>query len=191
MKKFFILAALAAACTLSGAEAKDYSNYLKVATDQGGGSKLWTMVSGYSNPVIKKLNLEVSPAEVKAAAIEYDIAGYPYDPVLKHYIKTPDHEWADLLVTVNGKTVFEGNPGKYICKPGTFRMDIDPKVLKEGDNEIRFVYKRLAKGDKRKYGYIYFCVDNSEREQARRKLPKKAQGKPHNDDIRIRLLVSL
>ena len=191
MKKLFIAAALAAVCTLNGAEKKDYSDYLKVATDQGGGSKLWTMVSSHANPVTKKLNLEVSPAEVKAAAIEYEIASYPYDPVLKHYIKTPDHEWGDLVVTVNGKTVFEGNPGKYIYKPGIHRIDIDPKVLKEGDNEFRFVYKRLAKGDKRKNGYIYFCVDSSDREKARRKLPKKEQGKPHNDDIRIRLLVSL
>ena len=60
MKKLFIAAALAAVCTLSGAEKKDYSDYLKVATDQGGGSKLWTMVSSHANPVTKKLNLEVS-----------------------------------------------------------------------------------------------------------------------------------
>jgi hypothetical protein len=190
MKKLFVFAALAAVCSLNAAENKDYSDYLKVATDQGGGSKLWTLTSNYATPTVKKLNLEIDPSEVKAAAIEYETASYPYDPVLKHYIKTPDHEWADLVVTVNGKTVFEGNPGKYIHKPGAHRIDIDPKTLKAGDNEIRFVYKRLAKGDKRKYGYIYFCVDSSDREKARRKLPKKEQGKPHNDDIRIRLLVS-
>ena len=101
MKKLFFFAALAAVCTLGAAEKKDYSDYLKVATDQGGGSKLWTLTSNYATPTVKKLNLEIDPAEVKAAAIEYETASYPYDPVLKHYIKTPDHEWADLVVTVN------------------------------------------------------------------------------------------
>lgn len=191
MKKMLFCAVMAAACVLVGAEKKDYSNYLKVSTNQGGVSKLWTMTSSYASPTIKTLNLEIDPAEVKAAAIEYDLTNDPYDARLKQYIKKQDHNWADMVVTVNGKEVYKGHAGPIIAPAGTHRLDIDPKVLKAGDNVIKFVYIRRKPGDTRVYGYTYFAVDRSERELARRKLPKNKQGKPHNDDIRIRLLVSL
>ena len=91
MKKSLIAMTLAAACVLTAAEKKDYSQYLKVATDLGTGKATWTMTSSYASPTIKKLNLEVDPAEVKAAAIEYEINCHPYDPVTKTYVSKEDH----------------------------------------------------------------------------------------------------
>ena len=193
MKKSLIAMTLAAACVLTAAEKKDYSQYLKVATDLGTGKATWTMTSSYASPTIKKLNLEVDPAEVKAAAIEYEINCHPYDPVTKTYVSKEDYHWGDLIVKVNNVVVYKGHAGKYISRKGNgvHRMDIDPKLLKTGENTICFVWDRLPAGDKRIYGYIYFGVDLSEREAARRSLPVAKRAKIHNDDIRIRLLLNI
>lgn len=191
MKKSLILFGLAAACMLGAAEKKDYSNYLKVATDQGVGKVGWTMTSSYATPTVKKLNLEVAPAEVKAAAIEYEINNNPYDSRTKAYVASKNYHWADMIVTLNGKEVFKGQPTDHLLR-GKHVLDVDPKLLKAGENVIVFNWVRKAKDDKRVYGYMYFSVDLSEREIARRKIKDpKTRGKVHNDDIRIRLLLSL
>ena len=77
MKKSLIALGLAVACVLTAAEKKDYSQYLRVASDLGTGKSGWTMTSSYANATVKKLNLEVEPSEVKAAAIEYEIKCNP------------------------------------------------------------------------------------------------------------------
>ena len=193
MKKSLIALGLAVACVLTAAEKKDYSQYLKVASDLGTGKSGWTMTSSYANATVKKLNLEVEPSEVKAAAIEYEINCNPYDPRTKTYVTKEDYHWGDIIVKVNNTVVYKGHAGKYISRKGKGiqRMDIDPKVLKAGENTISFVWDRLPKGDKRICGYIYFGVDLSEREIARRKIPAAKRPKVHNDDIRIRLLVNM
>lgn len=193
MKKSLFIALLTAAVVTFAAEAeKDYSDYLKVASDLGKGPTVWTMTSGCINPTIKKLNLEVEPADVKAAAIEYEIKNNAYDPKTQKYVNKVDYPWSKLIVRVNGKTVYDGPAGKYIRR-GTHRLDIDPKLLKAGENTIFFTWRAIANKDKGKitYGYIYFAVDKTDREVARRSKPRKDWGNPHNDDIRIRLLIKL
>ena len=192
MKKLCLTLLAAAAVSMTAAEVKkDYSDYLKVASDLGTGPAVWTMTSGCITPTTKKLLLEVDPAEVKAAAIEYELKESAYDPKLKKHITQADHNWGDIYVVVNGKTVYSGHAGKYITPRGLHRMDIDPKVLKAGENTIMFVWKSHDNNKSLTYGYIYFSVDNTDREIARRKKPRKEWGNPHNDDIRIRLLIKL
>ena len=141
MKKSLIALGLAVACVLTAAEKKDYSQYLKVASDLGTGKSGWTMTSSYANATVKKLNLEVEPSEVKAAAIEYEINCNPYDPRTKTYVTKEDYHWGDIIVKVNNTVVYKGHAGKYISRKGKGiqRMDIDPKVLKAGENTIKLV----------------------------------------------------
>ena len=193
MKKSLIAMTLAAACVLTAAEKKDYSQYLKVATDLGTGKATWTMTSSYASPTIKKLNLEVDPAEVKAAAIEYEINCHPYDPVTKTYVSKEDYHWGDLIVKVNNVVVYKGHAGKYISRKsnGVHRMDIDPKLLKKGENVITLTWAPKKKGDTGMIGYFYMAVDNNEAEQARRKIPQAKRPAPANESVRIRLLIKL
>ena len=188
MKKLFFSIVLAVAGSAYAAE--ENSCYL-VRSDIGSGPAVWQMTSTPRNATTKILDLEIDPVYIKSAAIEYEILHPAYDPVRKNYCKEQNHTWGDIVVKVNEKTVYSGFAGKYITPAGIHHLKIAPEVLKKGQNKIYFAWKKLAKDTQRHYGYIYFAVDKSDREIARRKLPKTKQGKVHNDDIRIRLLLEL
>ena len=173
------------------AYAADENNSYLIQSDVGSGPAVWKMTSTPANMTTKTLELEIDPAHIKSAAVEYEILHPAYDPVRKSYCKEQNHTWGDIVVKVNEKTVYSGLAGKYITPAWIHRLKIMPGVLKKGQNKISFAWKKLEKNARRHYGYIYFAVDKSDREVARRKLPKAQQGRIHNDDIRIRLVVEL
>jgi len=179
---FFYLMVTAAAF----AGEADYSNWSRVMTDHGSGPAFWRMTSDYGNWQKKVLDMETAPSEIRKAAVEYEIFLAPYDPELKCHVNAPEsHPWGNWQIKVNGKIVFCRPAGKYIGK-GTHRIEISVGSLKEGVNTIELGWEKLSAEERktRKYGYVYFAVDDNKEEKAHRKDPKYV-----SNGLRIRLLV--
>ncbi len=180
----------ATAFLVAGAAEPDDPSWQRIASDQAGGTSTWVMTSGVYNPQRKKLELEVAPAEVKKAAVEYEIAVTPYDPKLKSHIASPDHPWGNFLVKVNGVVILDAPAASYISK-GLHKIEFKPELLKEGTNVIELGWQKIEPSSGKVYGYIYFKADDTERLRAWRKLPKYTPEQFPNDDLYIRLLVRL
>lgn len=190
MKKLLAALMIAAAFAVT-AEETDYTGYSRIMSDSGIGTKHSFLSIGNPGQLgVKKLDLPIDPAMIKKAAVEFETSADGYDRKLKTYIKNPKHNWHDMIFTINGTIFFQGNPGKMM-QHGVHRLDIDPKLLKKGENVITLTWAPKKKGDTGMIGYFYMAVDNNDAEKARRKIPQAKRPAPANESVRIRLLIKL
>lgn len=192
MKKLLLLSTLMIALNIFAAE-DDYEHLFRVMTDSATPAATWIMA-----PIKKTLPVDFDPSGIKEAFIEYELLLDTIDPRTKIRAR-PDTKWRDMLITLNGKTVFCGNPGKLAMK-GIHRVPVNKEYIKAGKNVITLAWApapKAAKGKKSKIkpagytGYIYVAADATDAEKIRRKLPKNKRNAPENDIIRIRLLVNI
>ena len=176
-----------------GTEIIDYSSWLRIMTDSGIGQTAWTMTGNFNQWQKKTLNIDFDPTEIEQAAVEYELTVQPYDHILKAHITDRAHPWGNWQVKINGKLVFDEPANAYINK-GTNRILIPADSLKKGDNMIEIGWRKLTdeeiKSNKR-YGNVYFAVDLTNSEKARREIPVEKRPKVNPDLIRIRLLLNL
>lgn len=166
----------------------DYSSWVRIMTDEGTDKTAW-IVSGKFK---KELDLDVSPAEIKAAAVEYEIAVNPYDRDNKTRIRRKkdieNYNWNNFQVRINGELVFDKPAGKFISK-GTHRIIIPVDKLKEGKNSIELGWGANQEGKVR--GYIYFAIDQTKAEIERRKISRAKRPPADPAGFHVRLLIKI
>ncbi len=90
----------------------------------------------------KELILEDDPAQIKLAVIEYLMGWDPMDTISGYHLNWPTHppetkEWPDLEVYVNENLVLK-RPYDEVANQGWHNFSINPAVLKQGVNVVRF-----------------------------------------------------
>ncbi len=188
LKRFLFFLLVLTGALSNAAKKRDYSRWERLQSDLGRGPSAWVMCSGPRNHLVKEFELELEISEIKSAVLEYEIFTDPHDKKLKAYISDVRHNWAKLLLQVNGTVAAELAAGPLIVK-GTHHIDIPVSLLQKGNNRIALGWKEPETGET--MGYIYFAIDLTEAEKERRKLPAKQRGKLDNDVIRLRLLLQL
>ena len=192
MKKLLLLPILLTTFNMF-AGADEYEHLFRVMTDSATPSAIWLMA-----PVKKVLPVDFDPSGIKEAFIEYELLLDTVNPRTKVRAQA-DTKWRDMLITLNGKTVFCGSPGKLAMK-GIHRVPVNKEYIKAGKNIITLAWAPLPKSAKGKKstaqntghtGYIYVAADGTDAEKIRRKLPRDKRPAPDNDIIRIRLLVNI
>lgn len=190
MKNLIVALIVSAVFAVNAAET-DYTGYSRIMSDSGiGQNHSFESLNNPGQKQEKKLDLELDPALIKKAALEFECSANGYDRKLKTYIKNPNHNWHNMIFKVNGQVIFSGNPGKMM-QQGVHRLDFDAKLLKKGENIISLGWAKRAKGDNGVLGYFYLAVDNNDAEKARRAIPKNKRPAPANESIRVRILVKL
>ena len=171
---------------------EEYIRWSRVMTDEMSPRQYWILISSPGSPQRKTLILDLPPREVREAAVEYEISVNPYDPEARTTVKTPDYNWQNWQIKVNGVTILDRPAGPYILR-GIHRVKFPADLLREKENTISLGWKKTAKSDLpgKKFGYVYLAGDlTGENENVSGKPRYQVRAKQYPESLRIRLLLN-
>jgi len=127
--------------------------WTRITDDDGEPDSYWGQIAGSARGLLKVLILDADPETIGAAAVEYRIQGEPYSASRRAGLRfgaTADDFDTNLVIEVNGVEVRRA-PVTEAAILGWHEWPVDPGILREGRNEIRF---GVDGGD-----YVYMGLD--------------------------------
>ena len=119
-----------------------------IGHDDGTHESHWATSAAPSQVQRKRLPLDVAPSMIEAARVTYRMAGPPFHMATKKQYTRPDPlvKWVDILVWVNDEIVARGSPME-LATMGWHKVDIDPSVLRQGENTVDFTWAEQGGGE--------------------------------------------
>ena len=135
-----------------------YSNWEVYKEDDGSMDSNWGFSGSPSDVLCKTFVLDKADG-AKDAMIRYEMGSDPYHYQTKTAPSKPQEGvlWNDMVIMVNDVVVAKESPMKLGTK-GWHRVQFDAKLLKQGENTIKFTW---AGGTKEGAGGFYMGIDTT------------------------------